>query len=247
MRGRWALIALVFLLATSTFAGVGIKDRDWPNNAPMLALRPNGTGLLLLTDPSTGRNIEATALLRIAEQGNPGLLAAFGRQLFQVWLAEGRTTQRPDGSLDWGTQENFDDLNALLRAAVVTELRPYMNQIREQISPRDLERAVLTGQVHPIQLESTIEKTWYSPQAVVQPTVCVSVVCGPCGAGGDDGSGVCPGATSCVTDCEAPCSNCDLTIVEPAPQPPPSLECPDWMTDEECYPVEITRKFNSPL
>ena len=203
----------------------------------MLALRPDGSGLLLLTDPSTGRNVEATALLRIAEAGNPGLMAAFGKQLFQLWLAEGRINQRPDGSFDWGTQDNFDDLNALLRAAVVTELRPYLNEIRDQVSPRDIDHVAWTRNAHGVQL-APIDKAWYSPQAQVQPTVCVRTLCEPCAD--TTGQTSCP-AGQCAYDCGGDCVNCDLITVTPPPQPPTMPPCPYY--DPDCYgETEIARK-----
>jgi len=231
------LVLVACLVGSSTQAGNQIKDRDWPNNTPLLALNPDGTGLLILADPRVGRNVEATALLRIAEEQSPGMVSAFGTLLFQRWLAEGRITRRNDGTLDWGTQENFDDLNTLLRAAVVTQLRPRLNAIRTHVSESEIHQMAWAGTSTAVQLAPTGPGS----TSVVQPMTCVTTQCGAC-EGGDDGSPYCPGETSCVSGCGSTCTNCEEIIVQPPPEPPPPLECPEGMTPEECWPVEITRK-----
>ena len=179
-------------------------------------------------------------MLRIADYQNPGLLTQFGKQLFQKWLTEGRITRRPDGTFDWGTQEDFDDLNALLRAAVITELRPYLNRIREGIPATDIDRVAWTGRSAAglVRDLEPIVDTWYVRTAVT-PTACVTTQCEPCE--GQNPQPYCP-AGECVSGCGANCSNCEMIGVTPAPEPPPVPSCPPGMSDEECFPVEITQK-----
>lgn len=240
--GNVGLFVLACFLVTSSFAaGVVIKDHDWPNNAPMIALDPDGTGFLLLIDPQSNRNVEATTLLRIADHQNPGLLAQFGNHLFEQWLAEGRITRRPDGTFDWGNQEAFDDLNALLRAAVITEFRPYLNQVKERLHSSDIDRVAWSGRraAGLVRLEPLVN-TWYRRSAsdVVQPTVCVSTECDTCTD--QNPQPYCPAGT-CVVDCGGDCSNCEIIGVTPAPQPPEPLPCPFY--DPDCYgDVEVARK-----
>jgi hypothetical protein len=208
-------VAIALVAVNADAAKLVIKDREWGQTTPMLAVSPDGAGLLFINDPGLdGREI-ANGLLRIAEARNPGLLASFGEHLFQKWWSEGLVGVRADATLAIGTQSQFDYLNALLRAEVVKELGPYLNYLRGVLSEEQIREAAWappTGEPADYgEKLSPIAADWYRPRAGTSS--CESAVCEPCTD--PDGSVLCPG--QCITDCDPPCATCE-TIIVPAPK-----------------------------
>jgi hypothetical protein len=206
-------MAAVLVGGVARAGGLAFSDRDWSNTEPVLALDPDGTGLLLLHDPATGKSVESTALIRIAEARNPGMLASFGQHVIDQWVAEGLVTQRRNRTYDWGTQQNFEYLNALLRAEVVGQLGAYLEQVKATVSAETVQAVAWSsyppdsGGVSGMSNLAPIMKDWYGGGA--ETNSCETTECEPCGD--PDGSVYCPGA--CASGCGGTCANCEHIVV----------------------------------
>ena len=223
------LIVMVAMLATVTlYAGeaLQLKPESSSDSDAVVRLDPDGTGLLMLHDPVFGKAKanEATAMLRIADQVNPGLLVEFFQRTANLWVEEGLVTVREDGSFNWGDQANYDYLNARLNAEVIGQLRAYSQTLKETLTPAEVEGAVWARGPNQILIGKSLatldgfKADWFIGRAV-SSTTCETTECEKCDDV-EDGSAYCSYGY-CVVGCDTPCSNC--TTVE-VPIPPTGID-----------------------
>lgn len=220
LKGVCVAVIALLACATSTMAGdqLVVRDLAWGEGEPLVALDPHGSGLLFIHNPRFGVRLEAGASLVAAEMKNPGLLSAFANHTLEGWVAQGVVRRDADGTFIYGSQDQFNYLNALLRSELTKELGAYLDSIHAALDEKTmLQLAWGPASVRTIDLSrvAPISKDWYErPDATVQPadaTFNEFTDCIPCG--GQGGGGIC--GVNCVDGCSPPSWDCVHIIIKP--------------------------------